>query len=269
VVDEHVAAAVLDLPRHRDAVGVRRPDQLPGAADELPDDLVAPPRLDGHVDLHAGRAARLRIAPKPDAVEDDLYVSRDREHVVVRDRFERIEVEEEVIGVLDAPAPRMERMELDAPEVDDEQEGREVLHHEVVDDAGLRVAAQDGATRDPLRGVRRRRLLVEELTVHAVRHPLHRQRAFREVGEDQLRGVVVIGEEVALRVALLGPEHLVQVGEAQLPAAGLEPPVLAAALRRERLRERHRERLGGLLPCGHAGMVAVSVGSTRLADNPR
>ena len=64
----------------------------------------------------------------------------------------------------------------------------------------------------------RGRLLLEEvLPLPAVGVPAHRERAPREMGDEHLCNVPVIGKEVALRDSLLGPEGLVQIGQAELP----------------------------------------------------
>ena len=112
----------------------------------------------------------------------------------------------------------------------------------------------------PLRRVGGRGLLVEGVAVDAVGHPLHRQRPAFEMGQQQVRDVVVVGEEVALGVALLGPERLVQVGDAELPLGQVHPPRVAVLAGREGSGELDREGgpPGAPLPRGHGAMVAIS-----------
>src|SRR5581483_5625817 len=52
----------------------------------------------------------------------------------------------------------------------------------------------------------------------AVRVHVRRQRPVAEVGDEQLAEADVVGDEVALGVALVGPEDLVEVGELDLAA---------------------------------------------------
>src|SRR3954453_372277 len=60
VVDEDLAGAVRDPPRHRHAVGVGAPDHPPTRSDERANLAVRPPAgLDLHVDLQSCGAARL------------------------------------------------------------------------------------------------------------------------------------------------------------------------------------------------------------------
>ena len=129
---------------------------------------------------------------------------------------ERVHADErhERLGDVDRAAARVERVHLDAAEVRHVQQRGEVVRHEVGDEALAGVLARHGAARDPIRGVGRRGLLVEEGAGDAVGHPLHRERPLAQVREDELGDVEVVGEDVALRVALLGPEDLVEVGQA-------------------------------------------------------
>ncbi len=105
----------------------------------------------------------------------------DVEHVLVGVRLEGIQVEEEVVGVPDGLARRVERMHLDRTQVGDEQQRRQVIDGEVVDLSGLRVLGIDRAPVDPVRRVHRCRLLVEGVPRDAVGHPLHRERPPLEV----------------------------------------------------------------------------------------
>ena len=165
-------------------------------------------------------------------------------------------------------------MHLDRAEIHDEQQRREVLHHHVADDAVLAVLALDGTSRDPVGRVRRRRLLVEEGPVHAVGHALHRERPVMQVRQDQLGDVVVEREQVALRVALVGPEHLVEVREPELAAVGLHPPGVAALLGRQRSRERDRERAdrssssSAATPRQRIGQTGISTARHRSGSGP-
>ncbi len=230
VVDEDLAGALVDLPRHRHVLAVGAFDRPAERADEVAHLVVGPAGFDRHVDLDPGRARGLRVPREPERPERGSDVARDDQDVLEA-RAHRVEVEEEVVGRVDRRAPRVERVHLDAAEVRDEQERGEVVHHQVADHAVLAVVGQDGAAGDPLRRVRRRRLLVEERSRDPVGHPLHRERALAQVRQDQLGDVEVVGEEVALRVALVGPEDLVEVRQAELAAVGLHPPCVAALAR--------------------------------------
>ncbi len=132
--------AIRDLPCHRDAVGVGLRDHPSARTDErsyLPVGVRA--SLHRHVDLQTGGARRLRIRGQAQLVEEDLDVASDREDVLVRVGLEGIEVEEQVVGVLDVLAAGMQRVHLDAAQVDDVQQRGRVVDHQVVDLAALRV----------------------------------------------------------------------------------------------------------------------------------
>ena len=85
---------------------------------------------------------------------------------------------------------------------------------------------------DPVGHVRRRVLLEEALALPAVGIALHRERPPAQVRDENLRDVAVVRDQVAFRDPLLGPERLVEVGEAQLSAAPLHDGGSGARSRR-------------------------------------
>ena len=62
-----------------------------------------------------------------------------------------------------------------------------------------------------------------------------------EMGADQVGDVPVVREEVALRVSLVRPEDLVQVGEAEVASVDLDPPRVPVLPGLERFRQLERE----------------------------
>src|SRR5439155_17512097 len=88
---------------------------------------------------------------------------------------------------------------------------------------------------------RGRLLLVKELAGDAVRHPLHGEGPTGQVREDAGGDVEVVGDQIPLRVTLVGPEDLVQVGQAKLMPVHTHPPVFALLLDRKRRGEFHVE----------------------------
>ena len=77
-----------------------------------------------------------------------------------------------------------------------------------------------------------------------------------------MRHVEVVGDQVALRVALVGPEDLVEVREAELAVVHLQPPRVAVLAHVQGLRELHRERVRRCprpLPLGRHGPMVATV----------
>ena len=101
-----------------------------------------------------------------------------------------------------------------------------------------RVEAGKRHALDPGRHVRRRLLLEEVLALPAVRVALHRERPAAQVRDEHLGDVAVVGDEVALRDPLVGPERLVEVAQPKLA------PALPEHRRQRRSLPAH---LGGLL----------------------
>ena len=219
---EEAADGAQDLPFHGDPSRVRLPDDLPDPPDELADLRVGEPRDDRDVDLHAGRPGGLRVGGETQSLARHPDERGHCQDILEARRRKRIEIEEEVVRCLDGPTPGMQRVELDASEVGHEQQAGAVLHHQVVDDLVLGrpppslagPGALHRAARHPVRRVRGRLLLVEVAAGDAVRHPFHGQRPSRQIRDDAAGDVEVVGDQVALRVALVGPEHLVQVRQA-------------------------------------------------------
>ena len=163
-----------------------------------------------------------------------------REHVLVRVRRERVQVEEQVVRML-MSSHRACSGWNSMPRGSRRRGGGEVVDGQVVDPPFF-ASSHRTCIVDPVRRVRRRRLLVEVGAVDAVGHPLHRERPPLEVRQQQVRDVEVVGDQIALRVPLVGPEDLVEVGEPELPLGQLDPPCVALAFTGlERPRELNRE----------------------------
>ena len=103
-------------------------------------------------------------------------------------------------------------MDVDAAEVRGEEQRRGVVADQVAD----RLAAApggDGLRLDPVRGVLGQVLLVEGLAADPVGIAQQVRGPLPEVGQQVLRDAVVVADQVALGVAEVGPEDLVQVRE--------------------------------------------------------
>ena len=130
-------------------------------------------------------ARRLRIRAEPELVQHLAHDERDLADERPLPVGRRVEVDQEVVGLLDLGHARVPRVQLDAAEVRDPGE-----RGGVVDDREHgRVAARerDEDLVDVVRVVRRHALLVEEVGVDAVREPLHVERPPAQVGEGELR----------------------------------------------------------------------------------
>ena len=128
----------------------------------------------------------------------------------------RVEIDQEVVRQLDLRHARVPGVQLDAAEVRDPGE-----RCGVVDDReDGRVAARegDGHLVDERRMVRRHALLVEELAVDAVREALHVEGPAAQMRQRAVGDVEVVADDVALRQPPLGEEHLVGVGDRDVPA---------------------------------------------------
>ena len=128
----------------------------------------------------------------------------------------------QVVGAIDVVAACVPGVQVDAAEVDDPEQRREILDHREVDHVARRV--RDRAGLDPF-GPRRRRALHEErLAVGAVGIALHHHRPVGEVRQQDVGDVGVVLQQVALGDAEPRPERLREVGEPDLAVADRERP---------------------------------------------
>ena len=112
-----------------------------------------------------------------------------------------------------------------APRFDDVEHVGDVARRQEVD--GLaHIFRTHRDRRHPLGGVGLRVLLVEELTVNAVGHPLERQRSVLDVGDHRGGDVEVVREQIAFGEPFFRPVDLVEVRQPQLALAGARVPVL-------------------------------------------
>ena len=183
------------------------------------------PRTIGDVDVQAARAGRLDDRLHSQALQPGAHDLRGLDDVAVRRLGNRIEVEVEIVGTIDVVAARVPRVQVDAAEVDDPEQRRQVLDHREIDHAAR--AVRDRAGLDPL-GPRRRRALHEErLAGGAVGIALHHHRPIDQVRQQHRRDVGVVLQQVALGEAELGPERLVEVGQLDFAVAEDDGRILA------------------------------------------
>ena len=170
--------------------------------------------------MQARGAARLDEVRKADLVAERVDRVRDLDDVRER-RALRVEVEDAPVGALgrrDAARPDVQR---DRAEVGHVEEGLDVVADEVVDLA-LRVLAPDALEADPVGREVRGVLLEERLSGDAVGVAGHHERPVLQVGKEPRRDRAVVVDEVALGVALVGPEDLCEVGERNGLLLGLD-----------------------------------------------
>ena len=129
-------------------------------------------------------------------------------------------------------------VERNRAQVDDVEQRGQVVADEIVDLA-LRVLAPHALGPDPVGREARRVLLEEGLARDAVGIARHHQRPVAEIRQQPGSDGAVVGDQVALGVAVLGPEDLLEVGEleGQLAAVLARRP---RAIRRQALRSRRR-----------------------------
>ena len=165
---------------------------------ERPHLLLQRPAHDRDVDvdaLGAGRLDERRHAERLERVTHDERAARST--CANFTPGPGIEIEMQVVGAIDVVAARVPLIEIDAAEVDDPEQRREVLHHREVDHVPRLVL--DRAGLDPL-GMRLGDALHEEaFPLRAVRVALHHHRPIAQVRQQRGGDVGVVLEQIALR----------------------------------------------------------------------
>ncbi len=184
---------------------------------ELPDLVLRRPAYDRHVHVQTARAGGLHVARHADRGECFVENEGGLAHGLEGHVGTRVEVEVQVVGSIGIVGTRVPLVQIDAPEVDDPQQRRQVLDHRELDH--LARAVRDPAGGEPWRPRCRRLLHEEERAFGAVRIALHDHGAIADVRQQHRRDAQVVADEVALGEAERGPERLGQVGEGGLAVA--------------------------------------------------
>ncbi len=165
---------------------------------------------DEHV--QARLAGRLGEAGEADGVEDLVEVLRGRDGGLQRGGGLHVEVHREEIGEIEALRAAGGHVDRNGAEVRDVNERIGVVDQEdLVDVAAVLVLQVEPA--DPRREAGGDVPRIEMLAADAVGVADEHDRAVREVREHHGRDGLVIGAEVGLGVAVVGPEDLVAVGD--------------------------------------------------------
>ena len=173
--------------------------------------------LDRGQDVQTGRARRLRVRPQPELVQHLAHDERDLADERPLPVGRRVEIDQQVVGLLDLGHARVPGVQLDAAEVGDPGEAGRVVEHREDGRVPARELHEDLV--DVVRMVLRHALLVEELACDAVGEPLHVERPTPDVGESERRDVDVVRDEVELRQPALREEHLLRAGHRNVASA--------------------------------------------------
>ena len=176
------------------------------------------------VDVDALAARRLHERRHAEPLQNVANDQSGLAHDLERRAGRRVEIEvqiERAIGIL---AERVPRIEIDAPEIDQPQEGWKIVDDWKVDDVAG--AVFDRARSYPRRTRRRRALHVEEVSGNTVRIALHDHRAVGDVRNQDVGDARVVTKEIALGQLELGKIDFSQVGQSDPAAIYVESRVV-------------------------------------------
>ena len=183
---------------------------------ERPDGLLYRPAHDRDVEMHASGSTSLdeRLhAERLEGIPDD---QRALAHLLERRALTRVKVEVYEVRPIDVVAFRVPLVQIDAPEIDDPKQRRQVVNNRKVERVARPVL--DNARADPVRPRRRRPLHEEEWTCHTVGIALHHHCAVADVWKQHGRYIRVVLEQRAFCDSTFRPERLPQARQAHLTA---------------------------------------------------
>jgi hypothetical protein len=242
----------MDAPFHFGGEGAQTAEQIPverlvvpvavvdiraKAADDVdaqltPDDLAAFEAAHNH-DVQPGLARRLHVVRQADFIADRMQHQGTFDHIR-KGRVLRVQVDHAPVGLLERPHPAHPDMQWNGSKVGDVDEGVDVVTDEVVDVA-LGVVAPDRHRTNPVGRELRCVLLIEGLSIDAIRESRQDERPVAQVRQQPRRNRPVVLDQFTLRVLLVLPEYLAEIRELDL-WWGLGPGAWGLVLTRQSLR---------------------------------
>ena len=141
----------------------------------------------------------------------------------------------QIIGPIDIIAAGIPRVEIDAAEVHNPQQRRQVLDDGKADHVAR--AVLDRADLDPVGPRRRRPLHEEELAIDAAGIALHHHRAILQMRQQHRRDCGIVPQQITLGNLLAGPEDFLKIGQSDGAAADFQLDVVGV------FRNRHARRV--------------------------
>ena len=169
---------------------------------------------EGHIDVEA-RCPGCLAEPRRAYLHEHVMGDDGDPRHLVEGYIERVEIEDHVVGVVEAAGPAVPGVDLYAAEVCHVDEGRFVLAQEVGDVPALR-PRMDFQRFHPAGDGMVDVFLEEAGGRDAVGMAMERFRPVLQIGEDEGRDGPVVGDHVSLCVSVFRPEHLIEIGQVDL-----------------------------------------------------
>src|SRR6266849_52953 len=267
VVDEHASMRPLHLSIFRgDDLGVSRLQLDRDGLRERPHFLLQRAAHDGDVHVNPFRSGRLCVGRHLQRAENVSHAQRHLSHAIEISSRSRIEVEMQNVGPVPVVTSRVPLIEIDAAEVDEPHQRRQVLYDRKVDDA---LVVRNRADVDPLRARLRRALHVEEVALRAVRVTLHHHGPTLDVREQPRRDVRVVLKEMTLRQLQIFPEELFEIRQAHFAIAEAKDYFLGPIGDDKTFRAHDRARYTGSSSGFRRGALSEVYSSSRFARTAR
>jgi hypothetical protein len=207
-VEQHLAAALVLLDLQRQRRGVSGDEGLGNGFRRLEGFLETPLRLDRRENVEPFAPRGLHERMVAEGLEVRLEIQRELRDARERESLGRIEIVDDVVGLLEMRRPRMHLVELDACEIREPDERCLFARDDVVF-----FLLAEGDVLEPVRRPVGTILLIERLAADSLGKTHERQRAALHVREDRRRELEVEFDELRLDDPVVGVEHLVEIRE--------------------------------------------------------
>ncbi len=185
-----------------------------------------PAPFDAHVEVHPARTGCL--GPGAQSVFGQ-HVPADQRRagdVAPRHAGHRIQIDAQLVRVIQVVGAHQVRMQIDAPQVHQPDQLRDVADHHLHRRPPRGKPELDRL--DPVRPVIGRPLLIERRLLRPIHIPLHHDRPPGDPPQRSLGDVHVVADEIQLRVPGGGEVDLVRVGDRHLPPGEQQRRLLLA-----------------------------------------
>ncbi len=190
--------------------------------------LVGVAPLDRQVEVHPGGAGGFYKSAQANLVQFAVQGPRDGDHRRKLGSFGRVQVEEDVVGKIEAVPPAGPGIVVDAAQIGQIQQGRPVVGDVILDFLPALLGINPDRIH-PLRHRFARILLKERLPADAVRVAAQDKRPVLEERQQPVGHPVVVGQQLPLGDSLAGKVNLVEVRQPQRLSIELDGDVLPAA----------------------------------------
>ena len=193
--------------------------------------LVGVDRLDGKIKVHAGGAGSLEKDGELELREFFVEGFRDGDNDGEVGAVGRVEVEEEIVGMIDVGVATAPGIVVDAAEASEIEERGTIVGDGVMDDFAAMFGIYGNSLKPVGEAMNFAEIFLEESqALDAVGITAEDERAIFEERKDVIGHAVVVGEKISLGAGGFGEIDFVEIGDAETLAVEIHGGIVGAAL---------------------------------------